>query len=446
MNIQPSFQRSHITRRQLVRHEPKLEKTLEKLQGDTVDVLTNHLDSRIKEYASGQLVCTGWASAFGAAGLIAGTLNYPWLGMGLGVTGGIIAYNAFSNNRSKNQAQGALDRINSAAEKTEQALLQAGPDGTVVDRRFYDERRYHDPQEVRQGDQVLSRSVNVVVGNHLHSETVSIRADVAAGTVTLSGSQGEGTFPGTLELPTFTNQKVRVTRTDEKPLGYDQAELEFTRHWDQKLSLTKPNALLTPGRGVGDGLVLMFDGQGRSAAVKTVMPSGFLANSWNEKDAHTVTFEAGQGVKVHKRLNLPEMTPLQVVDLKDRMPVVGATFELYRKKIDIGYDAAQGLLSLSNGTSQWQVPGKLTDEGKLIMQQGEARVAQSFEANEVHLKVRQGGEDATIDHACNGAPIARVFEEKVPCELQDDGSYRLEMPFGVISVKPAVSLKQLTEG
>lgn len=447
MNIQSaaSFNRGHITSRQLLRQEPQLEKLIDDLRGDTVADLTEALKSRVQDHASGQFACTCWAAGIGVAGLAASALNHPWLGLTLFAGSGIVGYNAFSNARSKNQAQNGLTRLNQAAEKTEQALLQPGADGTVVDKRFLDTSRFHSPQEVRRGDQVLSRSVEVEIGWGQHSEKFSATADVAAGTVTLRGSEGEGTFPGTLELPTHENQRVSIVRTDQNDAcGYSQPTLSVSlRENRPRLTLAKGESQLTAyrGRGLGDGVVLMWDNQGHNLAVKGVINSAHLSDSWNE--ATTPTFNLGDGVSIKRRLDVGPLSPLQAVDVKDKMPVVGALYDQrYQKDLQVSYDAAAGTVTCGDRT----VKGKLTDEGKIIMQQGDARVAQTFVDSTISLKVRHGGEDATIQHPWGGPPVARVFEEKVPCEAQDDGSYKLQMPGGPIRVEPAYGFKQLVEG
>jgi len=436
MNIQP-FNRSHITRRQLERqldNHSEAARVLDKFTGDNVGDLSRTLSHRIDKHTGDLRLRAGLTAGLSAAALAAGAFNLG-LGLAVGAVAGVTGFASMVSLTRRIAAQDGLAAVNELAAKTEKSLVEERPDGSVVDRRFLDQHLFHAPQEVRgaNGD-VLSRSIRVEyswAGGPQQELTAA--EDVRAGTVTLRGELGEGTFPGSIHLPTASEPELSIKRTDQQGLN---PELVIIPHSDCRVRITDGDLQHASrrdysGMATTDGLIFLKNNQ---LAVQCPVSPNFMGHLSYPRDG--VPFDLGHGVQVECRLDAPALEPLQVVELEGRLPVVKASFQ-YLTFAQAGQNVT--IADERAGTS-WSVPGSLTPEGDVLMTQGDLSVRQTFEWDKgVELQVG----DTFIHHQEGHPPTADTLGIATAVAALDDGSYSIGLRSGSARIRPAVTLEQL---
>lgn len=433
MKIAEGFQRTHITRRQLVDQDPEARKLLDHYGGETVGELRQSVDY-LERLASGKRdVLSAWAAATGAAALGVGCFN-PWIGLALGaVATAPLAAWALVSHSDVNRIRAEGEQLETLAESTEENLVQSRPDGTVLDKRFLDLYQFHDPCEVSRNGQPIERSIRI----ENRDDTLSAHADLSRGTVTVIGSLGSGTFPGTLTLPTVYEPSAIITRTDVNANGFNSSELSFDWHSSVGLNLVNGSQLMGsdgPSRGIKNGVLVAWNDAGQTAAIKAPLRSEYLENPTDLENE--LSQELNGKLTLFRRVDVPRLEPLQAVDLKDRLTVSGLRFMPTGFNVFHLRPEGENVKITNELTPPVTVQGSLTEDGRLVMRQGAAEVTQSFEDLAVRLKVRVGEQEYSVVHELYGEPQG---DQRVPVTEQD-GVYTIQLSSGPVKVSPAIGL------
>lgn len=436
INEKHPFHRNWITRRQLVTQGPEAARYLDKLESPTLGGLDKEL-TKLAEGARSDAGMSGSLAAMaGVTGLALGFIAAaPLAGLALGgAFAGVLGYAALMSTARAHRYEKDRAGLNELADKTQQALVTMAPDGTVTDKGFFDHAEFHEPTEVRRGDEVLARSIRVELPD---GQVMTAEADVAQGTVTVEGPHARGTFPGTLELPTVVDQEVKLTRTDTKVAHFTTSEWSIYRD-----SHTVAQNLQEPaGERIGTGHQYANQGLGNGTLVAwNDNDTPFLIqsplNSYLQRGNGEVTEEVRRGeLWVHRKVDVPKLGPLEAVEAGD-LPITRVEFQPRQSnRIKIEKDGSG--LKITNLDSTWTVPdAEIGVGGDLHM----GKTRQVLDDLAVHLKV---GPEVSIEHYRHSAPTAEAYGRKAPVKRNDDGVYVVQLPHGPLEVRAAISLEQL---
>ncbi len=431
------FQRTSITRRQLLTQEPEAARYLDKLESPTLSGLDKELKTRAEGASSDVELNRNLAIMAGVTGLAVGLIAAaPLIGLALGgAFGGFLGYLALESGARAQRYELDREGLNKLADKTLQGLVTTAPDGTVTDKRFFDHGEFHEPTEVRRGEEVLARSVRVELPD---GQVMTASADVPRGTVTVKGPYAEGTFPGTLQLPTVREEEVRITRTDTAVDHFKTSEWSIYRNSQavaQNLQEPDDGERIGTGhqyahQGLGNGTIVAWNDNDTPFLIQSPL------NSYLQRGDGEVTEEVRRDeLWVFRKVDVPDLGPLEAVAAGE-LPVTRAEFQPRQSnRIKIEKDGSH--LKVTNLDSTWTVPdAELGVEGEIRM--GQTR--QVLDGLAVHLKV---GPEISVEHYRHSAPTAEAYGRKCKVKRNDDGVYVVQLPHGPLEVRAAISLEQL---
>lgn len=425
-----------VTGRQLFEHAPEAKRIVDRFDAGydyKIDTATaaslaeslRHGAEKSEETRNGAAVMTAAAAGFGTLlGLAVG----GWAGIAVGAVGvlaaGFMGWHAAKHLFEGLQRRADADQIEGPlAQKAARALVSKQSDGTTVDNRFWNNEHIHNPQEVSCQGKVISRSLEYVTKSR---EKLTFHEDTARGTVTVTGGDyGEGTFKGSLELPTREQPEGRIHRQP------DGTVMRFNDEGEVHIGLEGEDDMQG---NLGCGLRLTRDKQGRSILLQAPADlEGFVQQKRGE-----LTRGINYNLDLKTTVDVPKLGPLEKAEVREQ-PSGAEFFPLGYEVMRLDYDDQRHEVTVSSERANSRtVKGDLQSDGRIRMQQGKAEVFQTLEAADVRLTVKQGKQQVALQHVPGEAPRADV-----PVLQLADGSYELKLKSGPVKVAPALSMDYL---